>query len=270
MVRIVSNFVTGIKSYIKAGELIFSSTMWLAFSVPILLSLGIFWGGEALIDSLKAFDFNTIDEGNGQIYLTVGIKSIFVYITVYMNKYMVLALLAPLLAALSVRTEFLLTGNKYKTSFKLYLEDVKRALIISFRNMGMQILFMVGFLLITFIYQLPGIVYDVFYFVVAFYFYGFSFMDYASERRRLTVKESVKFTRRHVGAAFALGGIYGGAFHIPYAGVVLAPIFGVVAGTIVVHELVDLSKNEHAIRPGEEGNVRIAEEADESEGEGNE
>jgi CysZ protein len=172
-----------------------------------------------------------------------------------MNKYLVLALLAPLLAGLSMQTERMLTGNKYAFNFKLYLNDILRALIISGRNMGIQLLLMAGFFLITLIYALPDSVYQALYFVIAFYFYGFSFMDYSSERRRLTVSESVQFTRKHWLAAFTLGAVYGGLFLIPNfdfalePGVVLAPIFGAVAGTIAVHQIVDLRKNPYALRP---------------------
>ncbi|HEX2899497.1 MAG TPA: EI24 domain-containing protein, partial [Bacteroidia bacterium] len=168
------------------------------------------------------------------------------------------ALLSPLLAGLSVHVEFLLTGNRYPWNWEYYGKDVIRALVISFRNMGIQLLWMAGYFIVSLILPLPDVLHTIFYLVVAFYFYGFSFMDYASERRRLTVHESVRFTRKHWVAAYVLGGVYGALFFIPNfgfalePGVVLAPILGVVAGTIAVHHIVDLSKNPYAIRPGAE------------------
>ena len=252
MIRFIPNFITALRSYITAAKLIFQSTMWIYFAIPALLSFGLYWGGEMLTDSIKGLDLSKFESKDGQAFLLLGIQSIAVYITVHMNKYLVLALLAPLLAGLSTKTEKMLTGNKYPFVIKYYLEDIRRALIISFRNMGYQMLVMAIFFAVTFIYSLPSIVNQIVYFVVAFYFYGFAFMDYASERRRLTVAESVKFTRKHAGAAFGLGAIYGSVFFIPYAGVIIAPIFGVVAGTATVHALVDLSKNEYAQRPGDE------------------
>ena len=113
---------------------------------------------------------------------------------------------------------------------------------------------------------MPDIVHTIFYLMIAFYFYGFSFMDYASERRRLTVKESVHFTRKHFVTAYVLGAVYGGLFFISNfgmamePGVVLAPILGTVAGTIAVHWIVDLSKNPFAIRA--EGEMRATEGSD--------
>lgn len=252
--NLAKQFWVGLSSYGTAAKLIFKSNMWLAFVVPVFLSIGLYYGGDMLTDKLRDFKFSDLSDENGSEYLLLGIQFILVYITKFMNKYLVLALLSPLLATLSVQTERMLTGNEYPFNFKYYLNDILRALTISGRNMGIQLLYMAFFFLITLVYALPDQVYTALYFVVAFYFYGFSFMDYPSERRRLTLSESVAFTRKHWLAAFTLGAIYGGLFLIPNfdlalePGVVLAPIFGAVAGTVAVHRIVDLSKNPHARR----------------------
>ncbi len=209
-----------------------------------------------LTDNLRDYKFADLDKADGCEYLLLGIQFVLVYVSKFMNKYLVLTLLSPLLAGLSVHVEFLLTGNRYPWNWEYYGKDVIRALLISFRNIGIQLLWMTAYFLVTLVFPLPETVHTIFYLLIAFYFYGFSFMDYASERRRLTVKESVKFTRKHFVAAYALGAVYGCLFFIPNfgfalePGVVLAPIFGVVAGTITVHKIVDLSKNPYAIREG--------------------
>ena len=256
--NLFKQFWIGLSSFGKAAKVIFGSTMWLAFVIPALLSIGLYYGGDIMSDQLRDFKFSELSDENGSEYLLLGIQFILVYVSKFMNKYLVLVLLSPLLAALSVQTEHMLTGNKYVFDLKLYINDILRALTISGRNMGIQLLYMAAFFLITLIYALPDEVYQVLYFLIAFYFYGFSFMDYPSERRRLSVQESIKFTRKHWLAAFTLGAVYGGLFLIPnfgYAlepGVVLAPIFGTVAGTIAVHRIVDLSKNPHAVRKAAE------------------
>lgn len=253
MMKYFQQLQTGIYSYFTAVLMLGRSTMWMAFAVPLFLAFGLQWAGEAMADSLDGVRFARIHEDDGTQYMLIGLKSIAVYLAVYMNKYMVITLLAPLLTALSTRTEFLLTGNRYKYDLAQYITDVQRALVISFRNMGILTGWMLLFYILTYALDWPYVLTDIAYYLVAFYFYGFSFMDYASERRRLTVSESVTFTRQHFPAAYALGAIYGGLFFIPYAGVVVAPILGVVAGTIAVHELVDLRKNPFAIRPEEAG-----------------
>lgn len=247
---------SGLSSYATAVLILVRSQMWLALVVPLSLSLGLLWAGEFLADELAKVRFDAITDENASQYLILGVKSILVYLSVYMNKYMVLALLAPVLTTLSAKTEFLLTGNLYKYSLGQYLTDVQRALLISFRNMGILMVWMGIFQVIALLFEMPSYFDDIFYYAVAFYFYGFSFMDYANERRRLNLRETVKFTRKHFGAAYALGAVYGGLFFIPWAGVVVAPILGAIAGTIVVHDLVDLKTNSYAIRP-ETGGVQV-------------
>lgn len=235
--------------------MIFATQMWLSFAIPILLSVGLYYGGDMLTENLRDYKFDQLSDEHGSEYLLLGIQFILVYVTKFMNKYLVLTLLSPLLAGLSVHVEYKLTGNRYPWNWEYYGKDVVLAIMISLRNMGIQLMWMLAFFLVTLFFETPSWVTTAFYMAVAFYFYGFSFMDYASERRRLTVHESVVFTRKHWATAYALGGVYGGLFFLPNfgfalePGVVLAPILGVVAGTIAVHDIVDLRNNPHAIRP---------------------
>jgi CysZ protein len=251
------SFWLGIKAYGSALKLIFATQMWLAFAIPILLSIGLYYGGDMLTDNLKAYRFEQLDEAQGSDYLLLGIQFILVYVTKFMNKYLVLILLSPLLAGLSAHAERRLAANTYPFSWEYYGKDVVRAILISLRNIGIQLLWMAAFFLVTLLMDLPDWMGSVFYLLVAFYFYGFSFMDYANERRRLSLQDSVRFTRKHWPTTYALGAIYGALFFIPdfgfalQPGVVLAPILGTVAGTIVVHEIVDLRQNPHAVKVDE-------------------
>jgi CysZ protein len=252
--KYLRQFLIGLSSYITAGRIIFTTQIWLTFSVPLLLSIGLYFGGdvlaEDLIDNLANREFKSTDALSASQYLLIGVQALAIYISKYMTKYLIIALLAPLLTGISTKVEFQLTGNKYPLNVAYYIEDVIRALTITARNIIMQILVMGVVYLITYIYSLPDEVNQAVYYLTSFYFYGFAFIDYANERRRLSVSESVKFTRRHGGAAFALGMVYGLLWYIPFAGVVVAPIFAVVAGTITLDKLVDLSTNPFAVKPG--------------------
>ena len=251
MMKYFRQFLTGLSSYITAVRIIFTTQIWLSFSVPLALSVGLYFGGDVLADNLKDFDLSAIGEDSGAQYLLIGVQSIAVYITKYMTKYLVIALLAPLLTGISTKVEFQLTGNKYPLNVAYYIEAVIRALTITARNIILQIIVMGIVYGITYIYSLPDEINQAVYYLTSFYFYGFSFIDYANERRRLSVSASVKFTRAHGGAAFALGMIYGLLWYIPYAGVVVAPILAVVAGTITLHHLADLGTNPYAVKAGQ-------------------
>lgn len=245
-------FVLSLKSYIEAVRVLFTTHLWITLLVPLGLSVGLYFGGELLMDEFKQLKPSDMDEENGSQYLLVGVHALLIYATKFMDKYVVLTLLTPMLTPLSSWTEKAICGNKYPLIFSHYVEDIVRAMKIVLRNMLLQMLWMVLIYTLTFIYGLPEIVNQVAYYAIAIYFYGFFMMDYANERRRLSVKESVVFTRKNAVAALVLGGVYAAIFRIPYAGVVFAPIVAVVAGTITVHWLVDLTQNPYAIRPGQD------------------
>ena len=251
------------KSYLDAALLLFKTYMWLSFLVPLVLGIGMYYGGETLMDNFKELDLSELDEKNGSEFLLVGLQAILIYMMYFMNKYMVLTLMTPILTPLSERTEYHLTGNKYPLILKYYIEDVVRAFKIILRNMLLQMLWMAAIYTVTFLYGLPNWVNEVLYYLIAFYFYGFSFMDYANERRRISIGDAIKFTRRHAVAAFVLGGIYVGLYVIPYAGVVIAPILSVVAGTICVHYMIDLNDNPYAEKEGKYKKREAGEEEEE-------
>lgn len=109
--------------------------------------------------------------------------------------YIVVVLLAPILSILSEKIEELITGNKYPFDLKQLLHDVRRGLKIALRNIMWEYFFIVlvlglasffdGTLRAALIFSIPMI--------FGFYFYGFSFLDYINERRRLNIQQSVYF-----------------------------------------------------------------------------
>ena len=62
-------------------------------------------------------------------------------------------------------------------------------------------------------------------------------LDYSNERRRMGVKESIHYIRKHKGLTMGNGMVYQLLVNIPFFGAVVAPITAVVAATLSVHEL---------------------------------
>ena len=102
-----------------------------------------------------------------------------------------------------------------------FLRDVKRALKLISRNLIVEALTILGiialFWLINFFadgYEtILNPIENAFIIVIAFYYYGFSFMDYNLERWKIDEKESVKFVRKHKGLALAIGAVFTPIFH---------------------------------------------------------
>ena len=111
---------------------------------------------------------------------------------------------------LSEKIEETITGKKYNYSFKMLINDIKRGAIIAFRNLIWYYVFVGVFLGIVSLFGLSAKSFIVFAipFIVGFYYYGFSFIDYVNERRRLNIQQSIYFVSQHKGLAISIGSVY--------------------------------------------------------------
>ena len=191
------------------------------------------------------------------------------------SKYIVVILLSPLFSVLSEKVEKELTGNKYPFSLRQILHDVKRGVRIALRNIMWEYIFLSLILMVTFFGWDNPKSSPIFYitYFIAFFYYGFSFIDYINERRRLDIDQSIHFMRNHRGLAIAIGSVYSLLILVPVDIAVMldysnflnapfrtlgnsllqlvlwflasvSPILAIVAATLSMHELVDLSSNQ--------------------------
>ena len=284
--RIVKDIRLGLRSYRDSVYFVIEHKMWPYFIVPLVLFGGIIYLGF----QMEAGEIEAKEslKGAGFFYTIWGwMKMAFYFVMSYLflqlTRYVMLMVLSPLLAIVSERVEKKLTGNVYKFNFKQLMKDVKRAILIATRNIVYEIVIIIG--LYTAIYisfwtfgfsslkvpfsdsmYISDLLYLVLASLVAFYFYGFSFMDYVMERRRFTIKESIKYVRKHKGVAVALGSLFVFLFHsieivkefdagigrtlFMWITAILAasiPIFTAIAATLAMHQLDDLGSNEFAV-----------------------
>jgi len=267
------NFGVGFKAYGKAFNLLFSKALWWYLLFPILLNIIFFIAGLMGIGSLTDFiegwltDAMKIEDDTmlGAEYLReaagylsgfmsgvvwVIMKVIFFFVFATFGGYIVIICLSPVFAFLSEAVEEKLTGNKYKFNGDQIMRDVVRGIMIAFRNLFIELGWIILiFILGLFIPILGGIIGAVIIFFISSYFYGFAFIDYTNERRRLTIKQSVRFIRDNKGLAIANGMIFSFFLLIPFCGTFLAgfaAILSVIAATVATHEVVDLSNNLYA------------------------
>lgn len=126
------------------------------------------------------------------------------------TKYIVVIVLSPLLSHLSQRCEKIMTGNTYKIEFKQIIKDVRRGVQLALRNIIWEYFFFFVILIIAYIGWNEPKQSPLFYitFLIGFYYYGFSFIDYDNERRKLDELQSISFVRSHRGLAMGIGMIY--------------------------------------------------------------
>lgn len=245
-------FGIAIKAYIKAISFVFNNGLWIYFLYPFFISLLLFFGGFALVhqfsDFVRSWLMDIVDpyiaSSSWLSYLTTALSFIvnilfaiiFYFFYSAIVKYIVLIVMSPVMALLSEKAEEIITGKKYKFNFSQLLQDILRGISIALRNMIIELsIILICFILVWI--PVIGWLSPIFLFVVSYYFYGFSMIDYTSERRKLNVSQSVAYIRKNKGLAIGNGFIFALLFAFPIIGAIVVAVLAPVAATIAVIEV---------------------------------
>lgn len=144
--------------------------------------------------------------------------------------------MSPVMALLSERADEIITGKKYKFNFSQFLHDILRGISIAIRNMLIELSIILFCFILVWI-PIIGWLSPVFLLIVSYYFYGFSMIDYTSERRKLNVTESVAYIRKNKGLAIGNGFVFALVFAFPIIGAIVVAVLAPIAATIAVLEI---------------------------------
>jgi CysZ protein len=209
----------GYKNYFKGTKFLFKHQLWWFFSFPIFLFIGVYLAGTYfkkleydIAQGLQqtASEIETINELIWSILKMIFYDGLYIIFTQF-TLYIVVVLLSPVLAMLSEKIEEIISKKKYNYNLKMLYHDIRRGAIIALRNLIWYYMFVGVFLGLAallgistkssfFMFAIP--------FIVGFYYYGFSFMDYVNERRRLNIQQSIYYVSQHKGLAISIGSIY--------------------------------------------------------------
>jgi len=249
------DFGFGLRTYSEALNFIFRKKLAWFFLFPLAFNILLFWFGWDMVNDftetskvyienqlqLKQADF----WGSGFLktvmdaFVWLTFKIMFFLLFAYLGGYIIIILLSPVFSYLSERTEKIKTGVDYPFSFTQLLKDVLRGIIIALRNFSIELVLTVLMFVLSFI-PIIGWFAAIMLFFISAYFYGFSFMDYALERKKLNLKQSIRFMRENKGIVIANGFVFSLCLIIPFCGVSFssfAAIISVVAGTLAVSEM---------------------------------
>ncbi|MFY7991384.1 MAG: EI24 domain-containing protein [Fluviicola sp.] len=275
--RFFQNLLVGWRAYIKAFRFILDHKLYWYVLIPAILMLGIYQLGfmiELNKPEAKAENMNQIIWYLMRLLLEISISILLMRFA----KYLVVILLSPLLSHLSQKVEFLITGNTYAFSFRQLIHDVKRGFRIAIRNIMWEYFFFLIVYLVAWLGWEEAKDSPLFYliFVIGFYYYGFSFLDYVNERLQLNIEQSIQFARKNRGLALAIGAIYSIMIWVPvelkalfdwsnfgadplqflyqfilnfvlWICAAFAPIWSIVAATIAMNDLLDLKKTRELV-----------------------
>lgn len=279
----MKNFILGIKCHFKALKFLVKHKFWWYSLVPFIVFTGIY----SLGFYLGSLEKQTLPSEGDDIlkniwyYLFNGIVLLLSYALLNFTRYIVIILISPVLSTISQRTEKILTGNKYKFNLSQLFKDIIRAVKLAFRNIVYEFSFIaiviVTFWIIGMFFTdhilIISMIEKIIIMMIAFYYYGFAFLDYTLERMRFSVEDSVKYMRKHRGLAISIGIIFTPIFHysnqllletktyfepnnnwfyiiILITAVISAivPVWSMIASTMALNEIEDLKNNEYAIK----------------------
>lgn len=207
--RFFKELFIGIYAYWEAWLFIKKHRLYWLLIIPAILMLGIYQIGYLIRSHVFSTDVSTMNDIVWYLIKLFFEISIAILLMNF-SKYLVVAILSPMLTYLSAKTEKLLTGTAYPFTYEQFVKDVKRGIRIVTRNFMWYYFFFVLILIIAVIGWENPKESPFFYltYLLGFYYYGFSFLDYVNERLKLSVHQSILFMRRHRGLAVGIGLIY--------------------------------------------------------------
>jgi len=249
---LLKEIIIAFQSYVKAHQFISKHRIWKWILIPgiiytILFCIGMyfFWASAttavATLSRFIGVERFLQHQHNAAISflfvmggIMVHLVLVFFYFSLF--KYLFLIIGAPLFAYLSQLTETLIEGQKgdFHLDGKQLLLDMRRGIRVALRNSVWQTVYTISILILSFI-PLIGWITPVISTLVECYYYGFSMLDYSTQRHRLSQSASLAYISRHKGLAMGNGIIFYGMHLIPLLGWVLAPAYAVIAATISLY-----------------------------------
>jgi CysZ protein len=287
--RFFQQIILGFKSYLVALKIIKRYRLYWYLPIPAVLMLIIYYLGSSVASwqaswdsQLGCLECRTMNDTIWFLLKLLVSISLGLALMKF-AKYIVVIVLSPLFSVLSQVVERKLTGNKYPFNLQQTIHDVKRGVRIALRNVMWEYIYFLLILAVVMMFWDDPFNSPIFYitYLVGFFYYGFSFIDYINERRRLDIDQSIYFMRKYRGLAIAIGSVYSLLIFVPVdIGLMLdfsnfldnpyskigqtllqlllwflassAPILAIVAATVAMHDLVDLSSNVYSEKEIEE------------------
>lgn len=258
------NIKLGFSSYGKAFSIIFNNNLWWVLFIPVILNIILFWTGFEIKEIVSNYINNKIFEltnlENAEFFMSDILKSslslilgfsfsvIFFFIIAYFGGYLIIIIMSPFLAYISEKAEEIITGKTYQFKLEQFAFEIFRGILIATRNFLIQTGIFLGVMIIGFVPILGwfvSILSTIFLIIISSYFYGFSFMDYSNERKRLSITKSVKLIRKYKWAAISNGLIFSIILILPFCGGTLAAFFAIFSAAAGSISMVEIHKSEN-------------------------
>lgn len=245
----LKEIIIAIQSYFEAHSFIVKNRLWKWILIPGLIYTILFLAGIYLfwVSSNNAIEFVLLKTGVkswldkmqdswlrylfivGQVILQLVL--LLFYFSFF--KFLFLIIGSPVFAYLSEKTESMIEGKDFPFNLKQLMADIFRGIRIALRNILWQSVYLLTILIFSFI-PLIGWIAPLIALFVECYYFGFSMLDYSSERHRVSYQRSIDFISNHKGLAIGNGMVYYMMHFVPIIGWLFAPSYAVIAATLSI------------------------------------
>lgn len=213
----------------------FSKGRYLAFFVPAFVLTFVYWYFQNYLKDVNE-TANTVSyiPWIGE-YLSSGVETAFSiadFILKQIYIFVILTVLSPVNTLLSEKLDGRLTGFKVDFSVLRFINDFFRMVFVVFLAICLEFTFMAFYWIISWIFGLDFID-EVMYFLLAAFFFGFSFYDYSLERYGVGVFGTIGYAFKNILTMLLTGSIFLAIYEIPYVGIPIAPGVAVMIATVV-------------------------------------
>lgn len=252
----------GTSGFFGAFGFAFKHGLWWLFLVPFVfwfaLAALMLWVDQAVVDHVQAWaeqyfhvavsateregwagiwdDVKAFFSKSSGVIVAVVLHLSMLYLLSLIGKYVVLAVLSPVLAYASERTEEILTGQQFPFRLGLFIKEVLRGVLMALRNGFLELSLNAAVWIATLFVPVLAPVSALFLFGVSCWFYGFSMFDYIHERHRLGIRGSVAHARSRTWLVLTNGLWFNLLMKVPLVGVSLAPLAASIGAVIAAHE----------------------------------
>ncbi len=248
----LKEIIISVEAYFKAHNFIVKNRLWKWIVVPgiiyaILFVAGIYFFWHSSGDVINYFFSKTGLKVWMQKEQDSWLRFLFIFGQLILHlilmffyfswfKYLFLIIGSPVFAYLSEQTDAFIEGKDYPFNIRQFFKDIIRGISIALRNTLWQTVYTVSILILSLI-PVVGWATPVLALFVECYYFGFSMLDYNSERNKLSVPASIDFVGNHKGLAIGNGMVFYLMHGLPVIGWIFAPSYAVIAATLSLHSL---------------------------------
>lgn len=213
----------------------FAKGRYLLYFVPAIVLTLVYWYFQYYLSSMnEKADTVTSIPWIGE-YAGYVVDFTFGFFDIILNQvyiFVILTCLSPVNTYLSEKLDNGLTGFEVKFDLLRFVNDFFRMVFVVILAIFLELTFMGVYWVVSWIFGL-GIIDPIVYFVLAAFFFGFSFYDYSLERYGVGVFGTLGYAFKNPLTMLLTGSIFLAIYAIPYAGIPIAPGIAVMVATIV-------------------------------------